>query len=220
MHRSHHQPVVTLGVAIVEVHAEQPAAAMDEMGREGRLLAGIEGVGEIDGDAEVRRAGLGYGQQRGGGVTQQAVGARLVRLVLDADPAARIMFGDGADAGDFPVPGLAIVQLEIVVEPVLAEPDRHEVGAHGARRVDAALGQIDGLLPHGFIRIREGAELEGRIGVVAHGQAVDRQAEVADAPGDGFGLAGDLVGKVQVDVGQSIHGGRPLDHLHHRRLAR
>ena len=150
MHRAHHQPVVPLGVAIVQVHAEQPAAAMDQMSRQGWLLAGIERVGEVHGHAEVRRAGLGYGQQRRCGVTKQAVRARLVRLVLDADLAVRIMFGNGADAGNFPVPSLAIVQLEIVIESVLAEPDRHEVGAHGARRVDAALGQLDGLLPHGF----------------------------------------------------------------------
>ena len=107
MHRSHHQAVVTLGVAVVEVHAEQPAAAMDEMGGECRLLTGIERVREIHGDAEVRRAGLGDGQQRGGGVTQQAVRARLVRLVFDADLAVRIVLGDLANAVDLPVPSLA-----------------------------------------------------------------------------------------------------------------
>src|SRR5829696_6817984 len=193
MHRPHHETIVTLAVTVVEVHAEQPAAAMDEMGGKGWLLARIKRVGEVHGYAEVWRAGLGYGEQRSCGVTQQAMGARLVRLVLDADPAARIVFGDGADAGNFPVPSLAIVQLKVVIKSILAEPDRHQVGAHGPRRVDAALGQLNGLLPHGFLWVCKGSKFESRIGVVAHGQAVDRQAEFADAPSEGFRLTRNLI---------------------------
>ena len=49
-----HQAIVALGVGIVQMHAEQPAAAMDQMGRESRLLAGVKRMGEIHGDAEVR----------------------------------------------------------------------------------------------------------------------------------------------------------------------
>ena len=74
MHRADHQPVVALGVAVVEVHAEQPAAAMDEVGREGRLLAGIERVGEVHRHAEVRRAGLRDGEQRRRGVAAAGCG--------------------------------------------------------------------------------------------------------------------------------------------------
>src|SRR3954470_8825955 len=181
MHRSHHEPVITLGVTVVQVHAEKPAAAMDEVGRKGWLLARVKSVGEVYRHAEVRRAGLRYGEKRRCSITKQAVGTRLIRLVLDADPAVRIMFGDGPDPGNFPVPDLLVVQLEAVIKAVLAEPDRHEVGAHGTRRVDAALGQVDGLFPHGFVWICEGAKLEGRIGIVTHGKAVDRQAEIADA---------------------------------------
>ena len=94
---------------------------------------------------------------------------------------SRIVLGDLADAFDFPVPGLGVVELEIVIEAVLAEPDRHQLDAHRTGGIDAALGQLDRLLPHGFIRICEGAELEAGIGVVAHGQAIDRQTQLADA---------------------------------------
>src|SRR4051795_13224637 len=134
MHRADHQPVVPLGVAVVKMHAEKPAAAMDEVGRQGWLLAGVKSVGEVHGNAEVRRSCLRYGEKRRCSIPKQAVGTRLIRLVLDADLAVGIMFGNGADTGNFPVPDLLVVQLEAVIESVLAEPDRHEVGAHGTRR--------------------------------------------------------------------------------------
>src|SRR3954470_14053763 len=41
MDRSHHEPIVPLGVTVVQVQAEKPAAAMDEMSSQGRLLAGV-----------------------------------------------------------------------------------------------------------------------------------------------------------------------------------
>src|SRR3954462_8890171 len=52
MHRSHHEPVITLGVTVVQVHAEKPAAAMDEVGRKGWLLARVKSVGEVYRHAE------------------------------------------------------------------------------------------------------------------------------------------------------------------------
>src|SRR4029079_9608112 len=100
-----------------------PAAAVNEMGRERRLLASVERVREVDRDPEIGSPGRGMGEMRRCGIAKQAVGARLVRLVLDADPTGGVMLGDGPDASHLEVPCLRIVKLEAVIEAVLAKPD-------------------------------------------------------------------------------------------------
>ena len=153
-------------------------------------------------------------------VGEQAVGARLVRLVLDADQALGIVLGDLADAVDLHLPHGGVVDLEAVVEAVLPEPERHQVAARLARRVDAALGEVDRLAADRRVRVGEGAELEGGVGVVAHGEAVDRQPEVADPPGDRRRGLGDVVGEVEVDVGQALDRRRALRQVERAGLAR
>ena len=89
VHRADHQAVVALGVAVVEMHAEQLAVAGDQGGGKGRLLVGIEHMGEVEGDAEIGQADIADRQQGRRRIRHQAVGARLVRLVLEADLAVR-----------------------------------------------------------------------------------------------------------------------------------
>ena len=73
---------------------------------------------------------------------------------------------------------LGVVALERVVEAVLAEPEGHEPPAGRGEGVDAALGQVDRGAADGRVRVGEGAGLERRVAVVAHGETVERQAEV------------------------------------------
>ena len=126
-------------------------------------------------------AGICDGQQGGCGVAKQTLRTRFVGLVFNAYLAFAVVVGDLANSLDFPVPRLGVVELEVVIEAVLAEPDGHQLHAHRTGGIYSTLGEIDRLPPHGFIRIREGASLEAGICIVSHGQAVDRQTHVADA---------------------------------------
>ena len=63
-----------------------------------------------------------------------------------------IVLGDLADAVDLVGPKLRVIGLEGIVEAVLAEPQRHQIGAGRARGVDAALGEINRLAAHRRVR--------------------------------------------------------------------
>ena len=79
MHRSDHKAVVALGIAVVQVHAEETAVPADEGRREGRLLVGIEHMREVEGDAEVRQTDFLQREQRRRAIRHQADGT-AVRL--------------------------------------------------------------------------------------------------------------------------------------------
>ena len=88
------------------------------------------------------------------------MGARLVGLVFDADVDGGIMRRDLTDAIHLERPERRIVTLEGVVEPVLAEPERHQHPAGLGHCVDATFRQIDGLAAHRWIRVGESPGLE------------------------------------------------------------
>src|SRR5439155_854731 len=113
-------------------------------------------MSEVDCHTEIGSAGLGNSEKCRRSVAQKAMGPRLVRLVLDTDPAGGVVLGDGANAGHLPVPGLGVVKLEAVVKAILTEPDGHEVGTHGTSRIDPTHGEVNGLLPDRCIRMCEG----------------------------------------------------------------
>ena len=113
-----------------------------------------------------------------------------------------IMLGYFTNAIDLVLPERRIVGLEGIVEAILAEPERHQVGAASRAGVDAGLGQIDGFAAHRRVGIGEGAELEGRVGVVAHGKAIDGKPEIAEFARDFRRLFSDMVGKVEIEIGQ------------------
>ena len=124
---------------------------------------------EVHRHAEIRRTRIGDRQQSRGCVAQQTLGTRFVGLVLNADLAFAIVLGDLAYAFNLPVPRLGIVELEIVVETILAQPNCHQLNTHGARCINAALGEVNRFPPHSLVRICEGATLEPWVGVVSHG---------------------------------------------------
>ena len=215
--RGHHQAVVAAAVAVVEVDAQEPAAAGGEGGGEGGLLAGVEQVGEVERHAEVRLPGLLDREQRGAEVAEQAEGAGLARLVLDRDVDAGVVGRDLADALDLERPEPGVVALERVVEAVLAEPEGHEPPAGRGEGVDAALGQVDRGAADGRVRVGEGAGLKRRVAVVAHGEAVERQAEVG-GDADRVGLV-QVVRVVEVDGREAPHRGGARQELGHREAA-
>ena len=175
-----HQAVVALGIAVVEVKAEDTTVTRHEGGRESRLLVGVEHVCEVERHPKIGQADLLKDQQGRGAVRHETERARLVRLVFDADQAIGIMQSDFPDSRDLVIQQGRVVGLEGIVEAVLAEPERHQAGAGFARCIDAALGEIDGFAPNRTVRMRERAELERRVRVVPHREPVDREAEVPD----------------------------------------
>ena len=100
MHGADHQPIVALGVAVVEMHAEQLAMTRHQSGGKGRLLVGIEHMGEVERDAEIGQADIADRQQCRRRIRHQAVGAGLIGLVFQADLAIRIMRGDFTNSFD------------------------------------------------------------------------------------------------------------------------
>jgi hypothetical protein len=161
--------------------------------REGRLLARVKNMGEIQRDAEIARAGLRNGEKRRADVAQHAEGraARWACIRRRIDDRG-VMGGDLAQALDLVGPQPRVIGLERRVEAVLAEPDRHQRSAAGRQRVDAPLGEIDGAAAHRRDGVREGAGPEGGITIIAHGKAVQRQA---DRPARATSAAGSSVPK-------------------------
>ena len=100
--------------------------------------------------------------------------AGFVGLVLNGDIDLRIVAGDGSHRVDRVVPHRAVIGLKRIIETVLTHPKRHQVAAHFGKRVDALLRDIDSGLTDRLVGMREGTEFEPGIGVVAHGEAVER----------------------------------------------
>ena len=132
---------------------------------------------------------------------------------------SRVVLGDFADAVDLVGPKPGVVGLEGVVEAVLPEPQSHQLAARFASRVDSPLRQIDRFAPHRRIGIGERADLEGGVGVIAHREAVDGEAEIANRVASGARVGAEMVGIVEVDVGQARNLRRPLRQFKRRRLA-
>ena len=64
------------------------------------------------------------------------------------------------------------------------------------------------------VGVGERAKPEARIGIVAHRQAVQRQAVAVEDCGEGIGcLAGEVVGIVQIGGGQPVDTGGASDKL-------
>ncbi len=212
VHGADHQPVVALGIAVVQVQAQQARPAHHQRRRKGGLFVGVKRVRKVDGDAQVRSPRFVNRQKGGRGIGQDGIAARFVGLVFQADQTLRVMRGDLGDGRDLVLPQPGIVALEGIVPAVLAQPQRHHRGAHGAGGVDAAFGQVDRLAPDGPVGVGEGAALEGGVGVIAHRQPADLQPAIAHH-GGGFGRGADVVGEVQVQFRQAGHGGGAFDHL-------
>jgi hypothetical protein len=81
MHHTDHRSVIALGVTVVEMDTEETALAMDEGGGEGRLLIGIEDMGEVERDVEIGRAGFLYRQKR----RSSAPGQQPIGLATSSD---------------------------------------------------------------------------------------------------------------------------------------
>src|SRR5579871_2416331 len=104
------------------MHAQKPAVSTDERGCEGGLLVRIQHMREIERHPDIRKIDFLERKERRRAVRHQAIGTRLVRLVLDADKAAWIVQRDLANALDLVGPEPRIVGLKGVVEAILSKP--------------------------------------------------------------------------------------------------
>ena len=178
MNGAHHQPVVALAVAVVEVDPQKPRVAGNQVGGVGWHLVGVKDMGEVQRNAEVLSVHLLDRQQGRSDIRHQREGTGLVGLVFDGNVDRAIVvrnLGDGFGAG---VPHRPIVALEGVVEPVLAHPQGHQAPAYFGQRVEAALGQVDSRPTHLGVGIGKGADRKARIGVLAHSELIETHAVI------------------------------------------
>src|SRR5271154_3370904 len=180
MDRPDHEAIIALRIAVIEVQAENAAVTADKRRGEGRLLVRMEHMSKVERHAEVRQADFLERKQGGRAVGHKAVGSRLIGLIFDANEAIRIVPRDPADAIDLVSPEPRVISLKGVIKAVLPEPQRHQIGARLAGGVDPLLRETDSFAANGGIRIGEGADLEGWVGIVPDRQAVHRETEVAD----------------------------------------
>ena len=61
------------------------------------------------------------------------------------------MIGHFAYAAHLIGPHPVVIRLKTVIEAILPQPDRHQIGPGFAGGIDAALGQVDRLPTHGRI---------------------------------------------------------------------
>src|SRR5579875_931974 len=112
--------------------------------------------------------------EAGGDVAHQNVHRRLAVLVLQEDGHAlrgRVRH-DFAHPFDELVPGVNIVALEVIVVALGAGPD-DEMRAQRGGKVHAALERVDALAAQRFVRIDEGPQFIGRIGMQAGGNTIN-----------------------------------------------
>ena len=114
--------------------------SIDQRGCEGGLLVRIKHMCEIEGHADIREIHFLKGKERRRAVRHQAIGTRLIRLVLDADEAVWIVQRDLANALDLICPEPRITGLKGVVEAILS---REVVRRFGEREL-VAKAALDG----------------------------------------------------------------------------
>ena len=85
------------------------------------------------------------------------------------------MVTDLGNRGNGMVPGGRIIHLEGVIEPILPHPERDRLPAHLRTSVCPALCDVDRRPAHRGVRMGERTELEPRIGVVTHRNAIQRE---------------------------------------------
>ena len=111
-----------------------------------------------------------------------------------------------------------IVTLKGVVIAVLPQPQRHHRPTHHPRRVGAALGQVNRLAPHNLIRVGKSAAFDRWVGVVPHRRAAIGQTTLPGHLACGNRL-GDVIGIVQIQLGQAHDRGSTLHQLAQAGLA-
>ena len=72
------------------------------------------------------------------------------------------------------IPDFGIIGLKGIIEPILPHPKRHQRSAEFCQSIQARLGFINRSAAHRWIWIGKRAQLEARIGIIAHGQTVQR----------------------------------------------
>src|ERR1700728_1854111 len=138
------------------MEAEKAAVPADQGGCEGGLLVSIKHMREIECHPDIREVYILEGKERRRAVRHQAVGTRLVRLILDADEAFWIVQRDFADALDLFSPEPRVVGLKGVVEAILSKPERHQIAASPPSGVNASFGEVNRLAANRRIGIGEG----------------------------------------------------------------
>ena len=153
VHRADHHVVVPAAEVVVDVDREQLAVVDAQLGGVGRGLQAVQGVPEVEQDAEVVQADLLDAQQGARRVRKDDLVTRFARLVLDHELDLRVGADQLAQTVDGQLPDVVVVDLERVVPAVLAEPQLHVVAAQ-------LLGQLGGL-----VQQRERLGPDGRVGV-------------------------------------------------------
>ena len=119
--------------------------------------------------------------------------------------------------GVFPLGG--IVGLKGIIETVIAHPKGHQIATEDTQLINAALGQIDRRLSHGFIGMGECAQFETGFGVIAHGKAIQLYAIVCKAV---FYIclfqSLQMIWIIQINRVQAFHLGCARNQIKRRRL--
>ncbi len=175
-------------------------------------------MGKVEGNAEVRAARLFDRQQAGGDVRENAVGARLVGFVFNADVHIGRILSDFPYRADRVFPDFFVVGLKAVIKTILPHPQCHQAGIKLAPCIDAALGQLNCFTADLRIGMGKGADFELRR-IPAHLHTVDRKACISNRLPHGRDVADHVLRIVEIKMGQAVNRSGAGDHLQHRWLA-
>src|SRR5215211_4661823 len=205
--------VVPAAEVVIDIDREEPSRVNAQLRSVRWGFQPVEGMAEVEQDAEVVLPHLLDGQQRAGCVREDDLVTWLARLVFDHELDLRVRGDEFAQSVDCQLPDVVIVDLERIVPAVLTEPELDVVAAE-------VLGQLGG-----FVQQFQRLGTDGRVRV--GDRALDVIA-VVDLRGDGYrtqvvALERSLYvvqraletgkGPVQIDHGKVAHGSSPIDLL-------
>ena len=219
VHRPHHQPVIALGVTVVQMQPQQPRMTLDQGGGTGRLFTCVKRMREIQRHPKVFGPHLPDRQKRGCRIRQNHIRPWFVWFIFDGYQTIGVMCRHFGDAVNLGLPQRAVIALKGVVIAVLPQPQGHHRCRHGAGRINAALGQINCFTAHFGVRVGKRPSFESRVRIVPHREPADAKPATGNRAGHCDRVVAHMIGIIQVKFRQPRNGCRTLDHLQKRRLA-
>ena len=176
---------------------------------------------EIQGNAGIGAVHLCQGKQVHAQIGQQGKGARLVRFVFHGNVECGVVIGHFGQSRDGGIPHGRIIALKAVIDPVLTQPQGHDLPPHFGQGIKTALGDVDGRAAHPRVGVGKGPKPKAGIGVIAHRKAVQGKARAREDFGHLRGcMRVEMVRVIQVGGIDSGHLACTGDHIGGGRLAR
>ena len=210
--RSHanHESVVHHAVTIVEVNAVELAGTAEDIGSHRGVLVLHEHVTVIERDTQilaVRRVEDHAGEAHRIDI---GVAALLIGLVLDEDMQVGRIVADRLERLNEVVKHVGVVDLEAVVEAIVAEPDRHGIAAAGATVIAGLIAELKRLSSERGILVAQ-VPID-KIAAKAKSRAVELKVVCVEL---GLHLLGGdahhVLRVIKVHMGEADKG-----HIHHR----